>query len=138
MRLGEYKDAFILISRYPWLGVGFAGAPEIDIYLGVSSAYLLMAEAMGLVGLAVFAGTMAVVLGWAWQCRRAVWAGPSAEAAIWLGLHAGLAAALAVGIVDHYFFRLSFQSAGTLFWLFVGLALAATRLAVTPKTPHAG
>jgi len=35
MRFGEYKDALILIGRYPVLGVGFLGAPEIDIYLGV-------------------------------------------------------------------------------------------------------
>ncbi|MBN1399927.1 MAG: O-antigen ligase family protein, partial [Anaerolineae bacterium] len=37
MRLGEYKDAFILIRRYPWFGVGFSGTPDIDTYLGVSS-----------------------------------------------------------------------------------------------------
>ena len=48
--------------------------------------------------------------------------------ALWLGAHAGLVAALAVGVVDHYFFQMSFQSAGTLFWLYVGLCLAATRL----------
>ena len=50
MRLGEYKDALTLISRYPLFGVGFGGAPDIDTYLGVSSVYLLMAEEMGLVG----------------------------------------------------------------------------------------
>jgi len=32
-------------------------------------------------------------------------------------------------VVDHYFFKLSFQPAGTIFWMFVGLSLAATRLA---------
>ncbi len=30
MRLGEYKDALILIQRYPILGVGFSGSPDID------------------------------------------------------------------------------------------------------------
>jgi hypothetical protein len=132
MRLGEYKDALILISRYPVLGVGFAGAPEIDLYLGVSSAYLLITEQMGLVGLGAFLLVMATVLGWAFQQRRAVYAagssGPEGLPAQWLGLLAGLIAALAVGVVDHYFFRLSFQSAGTLFWLYVGLLLAATQL----------
>ncbi|MBP6805724.1 MAG: O-antigen ligase family protein, partial [Chloroflexi bacterium] len=32
MRFGEYKDALILIQRYPLFGVGFAGTPDIDIY----------------------------------------------------------------------------------------------------------
>ncbi len=132
MRLGEYKDAFILISRYPVLGVGFAGAPEIDIYLGVSSAYLLIAEQMGLVGLGAFLLALGTVVVWAFRQRRAVYAAGEGAAeglpAQWLGLLAGLIAALAVGVVDHYFFRLSFQSAGTLFWLYVGLLLAATRL----------
>ncbi|MCC7361603.1 MAG: O-antigen ligase family protein [Anaerolineales bacterium] len=135
MRFGEYKDAFILISRYPLLGVGFAGAPQIDIYLGVSSAYLLMAEQMGLVGITAFALLLAVLFGWAFRQRRYVYAvdmtptGVDAPA-LWLGAHAGLVAALAVGVLDHYFFQMSFQSAGTLFWLYVGLCLAATRLGV--------
>ena len=141
MRFGEYKDALILISRYPVLGVGFAGAPQIDIYLGVSSAYLLMAEQMGLVGLLGFGLVLAVLFGWAFRRRRVVYAVDAAETgvdvtALWLGAHAGLAAALAVGVVDHYFFELSFQSAGTLFWLGVGMCLAATRLA-TVAQPNA-
>jgi O-antigen ligase len=52
MRLGEYKDALALISRYPWFGVGFGGSPDADLYVGVSSLYLLMAEIMGVVGVA--------------------------------------------------------------------------------------
>jgi hypothetical protein len=135
MRFGEYKDALILIQRYPVLGVGFSGAPEIDIYLGVSSAYLLIAEQMGLVGLAMFLIVVAVVFGWAFAQRRMVYALEAdglegrGRVLLWLGAHAGLAAALAVGVVDHYFFKLSFQPAGTIFWMFVGLSLAATRLA---------
>ncbi len=133
MRMGEYKDAFILIQRYPVLGVGFAGVPDIDIYLGVSSAYLLMAEQMGLVGLVVFVAAMGVLLGWAARNRHALLDLVGADdddqlSALWLGFHAGLLAALAVGVIDHYFFKLSFQSAGTLFWLYAGFSLAATRL----------
>jgi polysaccharide biosynthesis protein PslJ len=130
MRFGEYKDALILIQRYPLLGVGFAGVPEIDIYLGVSSAYLLIAEQMGLIGLASFVFAMIVVLGWAWSSRHVILAeSPAANLSpLWLGAHAGLLAALVVGVVDHYFFRLSFQSAGTMFWIFVALCLASTRL----------
>ncbi len=135
MRFGEYKDALILISRYPLLGVGFAGVPQIDIYLGVSSAYLLMAEQMGLAGIAGFVLVLITLFGWALRQRQAVYAIDDSTTgvdvtAIWLGAHAGLAAALAVGVVDHYFFEMSFQSAGTLFWLFVSLCLAATRLSV--------
>lgn len=138
MRFGEYKDAFTLISRYPWLGVGFAGTPEEDIYLGVSNAYLLIASKMGLVGLAGFALVMATVLGWTLVRLRA----PAADAslavdeslsAIGLGGFAGLVAALTVGVFDHYFFNLAFQAAGALFWMFIGLSLAATRLATTNR-----
>ena len=127
MRFGEYKDALILIGRYPWLGVGFAGAPEIDIYLGVSNAYLLIASKMGLIGLAAFLLVMGVVLGWALARRRLVYRDERLTS-VWLGLAAGLAAALSVGLVDHYFFNVAFQAAGALFWIFVGLSLAATRL----------
>jgi len=134
MRFGEYKDALILIERYPALGVGFLGAPEIDIYLGVSSAYLLIAEQMGLVGLAVFVISMSTVFVWSFSRRRWLYSAAQmpeggAHLALWLGAHAGLVAALAVGVVDHYFFELSFQPAGSLFWIFVGLCLAASRLA---------
>jgi len=45
MRFGEYKDALILIGRYPWFGVGFSGTPDIDAYLGVSNVYLLIGHA---------------------------------------------------------------------------------------------
>ncbi|TET53950.1 MAG: hypothetical protein E3J64_02765, partial [Anaerolineales bacterium] len=44
MRLGEYKDALILIGRYPILGVGFSGSPDVDTYLGVACVYLLIAQ----------------------------------------------------------------------------------------------
>jgi len=137
MRLGEYKDAFTLISRYPWLGVGFSGAPAIDLYVGVSSAYLLMASEMGIVGVAGFALVIGVLVGWGFLRRRAVYRDP-ALTPIWLGLYAGLAAALSVGFVDHYFFNLDFQAAGTLFWLYVGLALAATRLGDQAEQSPAG
>jgi O-antigen ligase len=127
MRLGEYKDAFILIQRHP-LGVGFSGAPEKDIYLGVSNAYLLIASNLGLTGLALFLALMAAVLGWAFVRRRAVYADAELTPT-WLGLLAGIVAALTVGLVDHYFFNPDFQAAGAMFWTFVGLSLAATRLA---------
>ncbi|MDH4135107.1 MAG: O-antigen ligase family protein [Anaerolineae bacterium] len=125
MRLGEYKDALILISRYPWLGVGFAGTPDIDIYIGVSNVYLLIAEQMGLVGLFVFLVIMAVFFVYSgrawWKMRK----GTRLES-ILLGLVAALAGVMVAGVLDHYLFNLNFPHAVALFWLYVGLAMAAT------------
>ncbi len=132
MRFGEYKDALILISRYPWLGVGFAGAPDIDTYIGVSSVYLLIAEEMGLIGLAVFLLINALAI------RHLLrWLGRDTndqhlEATV-LGLLTALLAALISGIGDHYFFNISFQHAVALYWLCLGLAVRATLL---PSSQH--
>ena len=127
MRFGEYKDALILIARYPWFGVGFAGAPDIDTYLGVSSVYLLIAEEMGLIGLAVFLWINALAIR---QILR--WLGRHGDSARWepivLGLFAGLLAALSSGVLDHYFVNIRFQHAVALFWLCLGLAIRATQL----------
>ena len=125
MRLGEYKDAFILIGRYPWLGVGFAGSPDIDTYIGVSNVYLLIAEQMGLVGLTSFLVVIGVFFARFWRTRDLAAADPELEP-LWWGLHAGLVGALVGGIFDHYFFNLDFHHSVTLFWLVVGLGTAAT------------
>jgi hypothetical protein len=127
MRIGEYKDAFILIGRYPWLGVGFAGSPDIDTYIGVANVYLLIAEQMGLVGLAGFLVVIGVLFARFWRTRALAAADPELEP-LWWGLHAGLIGALVGGIVDHYFFNLDFHHSVTLFWMVVGLATAATEL----------
>jgi hypothetical protein len=127
MRFGEYKDAFILIGRYPWLGVGFAGSPDIDTYIGVSNVYLLIAEQVGLIGLASFLVIVVVFFTQFWRNRRVAARDPELEP-LWWGLHAGILGALVGGIFDHYFFNLDFHHSVTLFWLVVGLATAATRI----------
>lgn len=127
MRMGEYKDALILISRYPFLGVGFTGAPDIDIYVAVASLYLIIAAQMGLVGLAAFFVVLAVVLIRFWRRRHAVKAMPSLEP-VWYGLNAAILSGAVSGIFDRYFFSLDFHHSVTLFWLVVGLATAATEL----------
>ncbi len=127
MRFGEYKDAFILIGRYPWLGVGFAGSPDIDTYIGVSNVYLLIAEQMGLVGLVSFLVVMSVFFARFWRTRALAAADPELEP-LWWGLHAGIVGALVGGVFDHYFFNLDFHHSVTLFWLVVGLATAATEI----------
>jgi O-antigen ligase len=123
MRFGEYKDALNLIARYPWFGVGFAGVPDIDLYVGVSSVYLLMASEMGLVGLAAFLLTIGIffVAGW-----RAFSARPELDP-ILLGSLAAVLGALVGGLFDHYFFNLDFPHSVTLFWLVIGIAMSAGR-----------
>jgi hypothetical protein len=127
MRLGEYKDAFTLISRYPILGVGFAGSPDIDTYIGVANVYLLIAEEMGLVGLTSFLVVMGVFFVRFWRARRTVVSDQRLEP-IWWGLHAAVVGAMVGGVFDHYFFNLDFHHSVTLFWLILGLATAAGEL----------
>lgn len=135
MRFGEYKDALTLLSRYPLIGVGFAATPDVDIYLGVANAYLTIAAEMGFVGLAAFLIVIGVVFGWAYSHSRAALSHPYLGTT-WMGVHAGLAAVLVVGMFDHYFVNLDFHSAQTAFWIFVGLALASTRLVSVAKADH--
>ncbi len=132
MRLGEYKDAFILISRYPWIGVGFIGTPDIDIYLGVSSLYLIIAEEMGLVGLGVFLVIMVIFFRYTWRSWKSMVDDPRLEALL-LGLQTAVVGGLVGGILDHYLF--SFPHAVALFWLYVGLAVVAARLAEEAQRP---
>jgi O-antigen ligase len=127
MRFGEYRDALNLIARYPVFGVGFAGVPSIDLYIGVSSVYLLMAEEMGLVGLGMF-GIILLVFFWsAFRNWSAVTSDERLEP-IFLGLLAAIVGALVGGVFDHYFFNLDFPHSVALFWLCVGLTMAAVRL----------
>ncbi len=134
MRMGEYKDALILIRRYPWLGVGFSGSPDIDTYIGVACVYLLIAEQMGLVGLVSFLVVIVVLFVRFWRTRDLAADMPELEP-LWWGLHAGLIGALVGGIVDHYFFNLDFHHSVTLFWLVVGLATAATEIIQAATNP---
>lgn len=127
MRFGEYKDALTLIQRYPLIGVGFAGTPDIDIYLGVANVYLTIAQVMGLLGLVAFFTVIITVFGYAYFNRRWFEVHPQRDA-IWLGLHAALVGGLVAGFFDHYLFNLEFHHAVTVFWIFLGLATAATHL----------
>ena len=132
MRLGEYKDAFLLIGRHPWIGVGFVGTPETSLYIGVSSVYLLIAEEMGLIGLAAFLLIIALFFGQVWRAWprivREGWASHAQQATV-LGLVASIAGILVGGILDHYFFNLDFPGSVSVFWLYLGLAMAALRIA---------
>jgi len=127
MRLGEYKDAFILIGRHPWIGVGFVGTPESSLYIGVSNVYLLMAEEMGLIGLAAFLVILAIFFWQAWKAWPKVSSQTGFEA-ILLGLAASLVGILVGGLLDHYFFNLNFPHSVSIFWMYLGLAMATIHL----------
>ena len=125
MRFGEYKDALKLIERYPLLGVGFIDAPDTDLYIGVSSMYLLIAQQMGILGALAFAAVIVTLFASAaraWPHVRE----DDARAAIFLGAHAAIAGALFSGIFDHYFFNIDFHVSVMLFWSAVALGAAAT------------
>ena len=125
MRIGEYTDALTLIGRYPWFGVGFAGSPDIDLYLGVASLYLTIGQQMGFLGLLSFVALIATVFVYAFRNRRHFRSGHPIDN-VWLGLHAALVGGLFAGILDHYFISLDFHHTVTLFWLLIGLAVAST------------
>ncbi|MGC9335377.1 MAG: O-antigen ligase family protein [Anaerolineae bacterium] len=137
MRLGEYKDAFALIARHPWIGVGFVSAPEISLYIGVSSVYLLMAEEMGLIGLSVFLLILFLFFRAVWRAWPAVSSSDGLEA-ILLGLTAALGGILVGGLLDHYFFNLNFPHSVSIFWIYMGLAMAAIRLGTEGTSSEAG
>lgn len=122
MRFGEFKDALILIRRYPLFGVGFTGVPDIDIYVGVSMLYLIIAENMGLIGLGTF---LLVQLGFFTILLRGWRSGIAPEReAILLGLAGAVFGALVSGLADHYWFNMTYPHMTVLFWLFLGLATA--------------
>lgn len=128
MRFGEYQDALRLIRRYPWFGVGFSGVPDIDLYIGVSSVYLLMAEEMGLIGLGTFLATMLVFFVLVVRAMRQVGNKEGRVVPILFGAASAIFGAMVGGVFDHYFFNIAFPHSVALFWLFIGIALAAARI----------
>lgn len=145
MRLGEYSDSLRLIAQYPWFGVGFGSPPDIDLYIATSSVYLLIAEQTGLIGLAAFLAIVAVLFVYA--LPRAGQAVPLRADLGSLGRElqnvriaalASVAGALSAGLFDHYFLNLNFPHTVALFWLYVGLTVAATRLTPAADEPERG
>jgi hypothetical protein len=139
MRFGEYKDAIRLIAQYPWFGVGFGQAPDVDLYIGVSSIYFLMAENVGLVGLAIWGWTMGSViiptlrqlLGPAPQDRKGpadVPAIPSEASTIAVGCLGALVSVLVAGLFDHHFVDIHFPHVVAMVWLVTGLLVVALRI----------
>lgn len=134
MRIGEWTDALELIQRYPIAGIGFTGTPFRNLYTDVANMYLIMANQIGLVGVAFFLLAMAGVFVYAWRAWQLARANPELEA-IHLGFHIALLVALLNAVADLYFFRLDFHASITWFWLVVALALASSRLILRGDSP---
>jgi O-antigen ligase len=125
MRMGEYADTFRLIQRYPWVGVGFVGTPDIDLYVAVASLYLALAAQMGLLGLLAFLG----VVGAYGVCWLRGWLAPSESDALeplLLGYGAAVFGSLVSGALDHTL--LTYPHAVALLWLVVGLGTVTVEL----------
>ena len=127
MRLGEYKDAVVLIGRYPWFGVGFSGSPDSDLYVGVSNLYLLMAEEIGMLGVAWFLVVMGVFLASLVRTWRKGL--NSRMESLLLGLLAATIGVMVGGLFDHYLFNLVYPHMSTLFWIYLGLGMSSILVA---------
>jgi O-antigen ligase len=127
MRFGEYKDAFELISRYPLTGVGFFGTPDIDVYVGVSSVYLLLAQQMGLVGVGLYLLIGLAYIGIIFIALRRLPKGHRLETPL-LGYGLAILGAMVGGVFDHFYFNLTFIHIAALYWLTMGLGMAAVLL----------
>jgi polysaccharide biosynthesis protein PslJ len=131
LRLVEYRTASELIGQYPWFGVGFGAGPNVELFLGVSSLYLLIAEEMGLVGLAVFLAIVGTLFVRGLRGLTAL--REPRDQGLALALQASLAAALTSGLFDHYFFR--FPHSLALFWLYAALFWLAAELPEAASVP---
>ena len=130
MRLAEFQNALAIIREYPVFGVGFGSAPSIDLTTGVSSIYLTIGSRMGLVGLAVYVVTSLAFFGFTTAAMRR---SSRTTSDTILGTQAAILAALAVGLLDHYFFNIEFSHMVALFWLVVGLGMALTQQNIDPE-----
>jgi len=135
MRFGEYKDAFNLISRYPLTGVGFFGSPDIDIYVGVSSVYLLLAQQIGLVGSGLYLLVGLAYLLIVASTLRRVPRGHRLEASL-LAFGAAILGAMIGGVFDHFYFNLTFIHIAALYWLTMGLGMATVLIWRADRPAH--
>jgi hypothetical protein len=127
MRFGEYKDAFNLIGRYPLTGVGFFGTPDIDLYVGVSSVYLLLAQQVGLVGAGLYLLIGLLYLLIIFLTLRRMPRRHRLETPL-LAYGAAILGALVGGVFDHLYFNLTFIHIAAFYWLIMGLGMVAVLL----------
>lgn len=126
MRIGEYQDTLKLIQRYPWIGVGFVGTPDIDLYVAVAMIYMTIAAQMGIIGLVAFFVVMAVFLLHLFRVWRGLPAGAPLEPFL-LGYGSAVFGSLVAGFLDHTL--MTYPHAVALLWLTLGLGATAARMA---------
>jgi O-antigen ligase len=126
LRLAEYQNALDVIGGHPLFGVGFGSIATLNVTVPVSMIYLTIAERMGLIGLFLFLLIMFLFLSYA--LHRLYRLQTDRQQANLLGLTGGVIGALAVGLLDHYFFNGEFSHMATLLWLFMGLAVVQIRI----------
>jgi len=124
MRFGEYKDAFLLIERYPLTGVGFFGTPDIDLYVGVSSVYLLLAQQMGVIGAGLYIVAGLAYLSIIYLTLRRLPSDHPLEAPM-LAYGFATLGAMVGGIFDHFYFNLTFIHIAAFYWVTIGLGIVA-------------
>lgn len=127
MRFGEYEDALTLISRYPITGVGFFGTPDIDLYVGVSSVYLLLAQQTGLIGAGLYGLIGLAYVGLVVFTFRQMPRGHRLETPL-LAFGGAIAGAMVGGVFDHFYFNLTFLHIAALYWLTMGLGVTTILL----------
>lgn len=137
MRFGEYRDAFSLIERYPLTGVGFFGSPDIDLYVGVSSVYLLLAQQMGLIGVGVYIIIGVGYLLLVWTTLRQLPPQHDLEAPI-LAYGFAILGVMVSGLFDHFYFNLTFIHIAAMYWLTMGLGMVALLLWRGNHVPNEG
>jgi hypothetical protein len=59
------------------------------------------------------------------------------QQSILLGFSGGIVGALAVGVLDHYFFNIEFSHMAALFWLYMALAAAQIKIGEKTQNPVA-
>lgn len=128
MRFGEYEDALDLIARYPLTGVGFFGTPDIDVYVGVSNVYLLVAQQMGVIGASLYLVIGLAFLVMVFTTWRGLDRGHRLEGPL-LAYGGAITGAMVGGLFDHFYFNLTFIHIVGLYWLLMGLGTAAVLLA---------
>jgi ABC-type uncharacterized transport system permease subunit len=90
--------------------------------------YLIMANQIGLVGVAIFGIMIAGIFVYGWRAWPHLRKDPT-SAALHLGYHAALITALINATADLYYFRIDFHASVTAFWFLIALALTSSRIA---------
>jgi O-antigen ligase len=117
LRVDEIQEAFRVITRFPWLGVGYGTSPHPDIFVGVSNAWLWLAERAGLGAATIHLGLTGLVVRLALgRVRQEPLLGP---------LLASLTTFSVAGLFDHHI--VSFPTLVFLFGCLIGLIVVTAR-----------